>query len=87
MAFNLDEFLLDGTVKVRHFTTVGGYPLFYLTADGGVLSPQAVQENLELCRDEHDPQWYVVGADVNWEDASLFCDHTSQRIESAYAED
>ena len=73
--------------KVRHFTAVGGYPLYYITSDGVVLSPQAVQENLELCRDPSDTQWHVIGADVNWEDTSLFCDHTGERIESAYAED
>ena len=27
------------------------------------------------------------GQDVNWEDAELYCDHCSKRIESAYAED
>jgi hypothetical protein len=31
--------------------------------------------------------WQVVACAVNWEDPALFCDHTSERIESAYAED
>lgn len=31
-------------------------------------------------------QWRLVAADVNWEDSGLTCDHCSQRIESAYAE-
>jgi len=88
MAFDLNEFLMpNGSVKVRHFTTVGGYPLYYITADGGVLSPSAVEENLDLCRDPSDSQWHVIGADVNWEDPCLICDHTGNRIESAYAED
>lgn len=37
------------------------------------------------CADS-DPQWCVVGADVNWEDAELYCDHCNERIPSAYAE-
>jgi hypothetical protein len=30
--------------------------------------------------------WRVVACDTNWEDASLYCDHSGERIESAYAE-
>ena len=31
--------------------------------------------------------WHIAGADINWEDPDLYCDHTGERIESAYAED
>jgi hypothetical protein len=31
--------------------------------------------------------WRVIGCDVNWEDPSLYCDHTGARIPSAYAEE
>ena len=69
----------------------GGYPMFAVTKDGGVLSHEAVRENyptiLRAIRSGADPQWEVVGVDINWEDANLFCDHTNQRIESAYAEE
>lgn len=34
-----------------------------------------------------DTQWRVIGCDVNWEDRSMFCADTGERIESAYAED
>jgi hypothetical protein len=30
--------------------------------------------------------WRIVAYDVNWEDADLTCDHTGEKIESAYAE-
>jgi len=28
----------------------------------------------------------VVGCDINWEDAGLYCDDTNELIESAYAD-
>jgi hypothetical protein len=30
--------------------------------------------------------WGIIGLDVNWEQPGLYCDHCSERIESAYAE-
>ena len=83
--FNMADYIArDGTVL--KYTSIGSYPLYYITADGGVLSSNAVQENLDLCKDSDDSQWYVVGVEANWEDPALCCDHTGERIESAYAE-
>lgn len=65
------------------FAWPGGYPLFYLTEDGGVLSPKAANENLELTLSD-DPQWCIVGCQVNYEDRDLYCDHTNERIPCAY---
>jgi hypothetical protein len=69
----------------------GGYPCYFITSDGGALSFKAAKANrraiLEAIRDRDSSGWRTVGFDVNWEDASLYCDHTSERIESAYAED
>jgi hypothetical protein len=69
----------------------GGYPLFFVTSDGAALSFDAVRENLRSVlwsiRHGVNDGWRVVGCDVNWEDPELFCDHTGNRIESAYAED
>jgi len=70
----------------------GGYPIYYLCADNGVLCPQcANKESAVRDADEHPDypdydQWHIVAGEVNWEDASLTCDNCSQRIESAYAE-
>ena len=75
------------------FAWPGGYPIFYLVADNGVLCANCANglngsratESLDpQCPD--DDQWRVIASDVNWEDDSLFCDHCGQRIESAYAE-
>lgn len=64
----------------------GGYPMYYLTEDGGVLSPSSANENFELTLGD-DPQWRIVAADINWEDQHLYCDHSNDRIECAYSDD
>lgn len=69
----------------------GGYPLYFITSDGAALSFEAVRENFRLCLIEtkygNCGGWQIVGCDVNWEDDSLYCDHTGKRIESAYGDD
>ena len=77
-------------VRQGRFTSYGCYPLFFVTKDGGALDPRTVKENLfqigRAVRDKNDPQWQVIGIDVNWENPDLYDDHTGDRIESAYAE-
>ncbi len=70
----------------------GGYPIFFLCDDGGILSFDAARDEAKNIRaairgETRDRCWRVVAYDVNWEDAALYCDHTGKRIESAYAED
>ena len=70
----------------------GGYPLYFIAADGEALSFKAVQDNLkEVMRATYSRQygndWRVVGVQVNWEDDHLFCAHTNERIVSAYGEE
>ena len=78
------------------FTSVGSYPVFWLTADGETLSHEACMANcLQIARaiktgpgcGSDVEQWRVVAYDANWEDPAMFCDDTGKRIESAYAED
>jgi hypothetical protein len=73
--------------SIPEFAWPGGYPMYYITSDGGVLSPKAVVENESLCSDPDDPQWHIIGHQINWEDENLTCDHTGDRIPSAYGED
>lgn len=72
------------------YTSVGCYPLFFLTADGEALSFKAACENVwqvaRAIRDRNNAQWRVVACDVNWEDPDLYCADSGDRIESAYAE-
>ena len=73
------------------FAWPGGYPLYFVTEDCGVLSFDAVKSELKQImraikiRDRGG--WLVIGVDVNYEDPALFCEHTNKRIPSAYAED
>lgn len=72
----------------------GGYPRFFITVDGAILSYETVREHAKLClRYTGQPklgpdaaQWAIFGADINWEDPDLHCHHSGQRIPSAYAE-
>jgi hypothetical protein len=79
---------------MRHgpYAWPGGYPCYFITADGGALSWRAAREERRLIltalRDRDSTGgWLVTGLDINWEDPALHCDHTGERIPSAYAED
>ena len=74
----------DGTLQAYAW----GYPLYYVTKDCGALCPDCARmaEREKLAGDPDDPQWFIAAADVNYDDASLYCDHCSERIPSAYAE-
>lgn len=78
-------------VRMGRYTSVGSYPLFFLTADGATLDPRTVRSELwqiaRSVRDGATDGWRVVAVDVNWEDPDMYDDHTGERIESAYAED
>jgi hypothetical protein len=71
----------------------GGYPLFVVTSDGAALCFACVRKEWrQVCEAHIVPGyrrsgWFCEGIDTNWEDPALWCDHCSQRIESAYAED
>lgn len=64
----------------------GGYPIYHLTQDGGILCPDCANENLALTHGD-DPQWKIVHSDVNWEDENCNCDNCYKPIESAYGGD
>ena len=62
------------------YSSVGSYPIFYVTKRSGVLCADCANAQ---GRKHDDP---VVAHDANWEDPDLYCDDCSKRIESAYAE-
>jgi len=79
----LADVLVNGNLPA--YAWPGGYPMFYLAKDNGVLCPKCANEfNPER---DNDSQLEPVAYDVNYEDASLFCEHCNTRIESAYNED
>jgi len=82
---------LKQSLRSGPYAWPGGYPLYFITSDGAALSFQAVRDNLRAVlsaiKTRSDDGWRVVAVEVNWEDPLLFCDHTGERIESAYAEE
>lgn len=68
----------------------GGYSsaLCFITKDGGILALSTVQDELKQDRnlfdDENDPQWFIVGSFINWEDQDLVDSHTGQPIPANY---
>ena len=84
--------VIKGLLRDGPYAWPGGYPMYFVTADGEALSFEAVRKCWrEVCRSHvtsfRDPCWSLVAFDVNWEDAELYCAHTHARIPSAYAED
>lgn len=73
---NLPERMENGELPT--FAWPGGYPLFYLDNADDVLCPKCANNKQLLLQ--------IVAADINYEDACLYCDHCDERIESAYAE-
>ncbi len=61
----------------------GGYPIFYLAADGETLHPKCAQKFVYL--DSHERERIIAG-DVNWEDEDMTCAECNKKIESAYGE-
>ena len=69
-----------------------GYPLYFVCDDGGTLCAKCARKEARtilhaIMSDARRDQWRVVGADINYEDSELFCDHCSDQIESAYGSD
>jgi hypothetical protein len=84
---------LTSALQQGSYSSIGSYPLFFVTQDGEALSPKAAEENRQLLEEAlNNPdypclaQWRVVAHDVNWEDPALYCSHSGARIPSAYAE-
>jgi hypothetical protein len=70
----------------------GGYPIFFICADGEPLSFQSVEANREAVVDAITnpgtmPSWEVSAYEINWEDENLYCSHSHNLIECAYPSD
>jgi hypothetical protein len=82
----------DSDGKLSSWAWPGGYPIYYITKDSGVLCPKCANDNSNRTIDgddddcPDDAQWLIVAAEVNWEDGDMTCDNCAKRIESAYTE-
>ncbi len=81
---------LKATLRAGQWTCLGGYPLYFITSDGAVLSFESVREEFYQCcysiKHGLNDGWRVVGCEINYEEADLICDHSSKPIQCAYHE-
>lgn len=86
----------DEDGKFSAYAWPGGYSVYHCCADGGTLCPKCANDPSnpvktgklhEVMGGSPNADWTIVSSDINWEDATLYCDHCNARIESAYAED
>lgn len=68
------------------YTEVGGYPIYFLMADGGCLSFDTATIERERIKDAiafgTENGWRAIASGVNWE-TDLYCSHSGDRIKSA----
>lgn len=79
------------TLRAGAVAWPGGYPMFLITSDGAALHFDCARKELRSILDSIKTRardgWRVVASEVNWEDSTLYCDHCSKKIESAYGDD
>lgn len=78
-------------IRNGEYAWPGGYPCYFITSDGAALSFDAVKRELrnilESIASKANDGWRIVALEINWEDAALYCEHTGQKIESAYGDE
>lgn len=83
---NLND--VKATLRAGKYAWPGGYPMYFITADGGVLSFEAAQAEFhQVAWDwlhNGNTGWRIVGCEINYEDTNLICDHTNEPIEAAF---
>jgi hypothetical protein len=82
---------LKNALRAGPYAWPGGYPTFFLTAEGDPLCHQCVRDNFKLVLEEtRHPSpldgWRTIGHEINYEDAALHCAHCGEQIEAAYGE-
>lgn len=85
--------LVEQWGELPAFAWPGGYPIVYLTADGGDLCPdcanrkngsEAFIQGETQHVDSADKQWAMVAFLIHYEGEPIVCDHCNAEIESAY---
>ena len=76
----------DDDGKLPAFAWPGGYPIYYVTRDGGELCPKCAngENGSEAAESHDDAQWELAGQGLHWEGDPLMCAHCGSEIESAY---
>ncbi len=79
---------LKATLRAGEHAWPGGYPLYFVTADGAALSFDSARKEFRQIADSishgWSDGWRIVASAINYEDSELFCDHSGERIPAAY---
>lgn len=77
---------VDESGRFPAYAWPGGYPLYYLFADGGACCPACANNGNGSLADinNSDPQWMLVECFENFEDPEMWCDHCGALIGCAY---
>lgn len=82
---------VKATIRNGQWSWPGGYPMFFITKDGGALCfACAKKEFREIARDfinNASTGWRIVCCDINYECVDLHCDNCYKQIEPAYGKE
>jgi hypothetical protein len=73
-------------IREGSYSSVGGYPLYFVCRDGCVLHPEHVKKNaLVIARElKQNLAYSIQGIDINWYNHGLTCEESNQEIQAAY---
>jgi len=83
---------LKQALRAGPYAWPGGYPTFFLAADGEPLCHKCVRRGFksvlwEMHKPKQGDMFRVIAHEINYEDAALHCAHCEEPIESAYGEE
>jgi hypothetical protein len=82
---------VKASLRAGPYAWPGGYPMFFLMADGEAMCFESVRKNFDAVAEAlttgFNRDWKPVAVEINYEDADLRCAHDMTRIPSAYAEE
>lgn len=82
---------LKVALRAGPYAWPGGYPTYFIAADGEPLCHNCVKRNFkqtvyETYRPRQGDMFRVVGQEINYEDNNMHCAHCEQQIPAAYGE-
>lgn len=75
---HIEKLMVNG--ELPKYSSIGGYPLFYVTRENEILCAKCATEYVN-----EDSENTLHGYDINYEDEDMYCDGGC-KIESAYGE-
>ena len=72
--------------KLTAYAWPGGYPVLYLTDDGGTLCPKCAEEEGSELDEDRRSGWYIEAGFIHDEGPPVVCDHCNGHTESAYGD-